>query len=756
MDSDQSKSSNELSPLASARSQNGDDLINTILPSYHMFQSTVSKKLVPNEESFKEDPPRYELSPLNSAGLTPVASRAEGAPAVNLAAAIEQAQRGLVAGEEEEAGEGEAETEDVFNQKSADFWDKTILANVHNLDNLSEEKNELAQNLEVNLVFTQSVCQAGVRPDIIDVAQAEHRQGDYFHGYVTIKNTFSKPIPFDMVYVAFEGILCVKPLPVDLKDKVPNPVVFKFLNMLDLFASWSYANIDRLVTDSGDPHDWCEGETDPQDGTLLSIDVKRMFMPGVTYKRFFSFRIPERLLDDCCDFHSLDIHCRVPPSLGNAYNLNGSNKYHQTNFSFKDFTQVGSFIGYSVSARVIGRASQYGIKSKNDRYVLAAESSMPIRVIPYTISQLYTTSHNYEVNANFKDLLHQATSKIEQGQLVAEGLKNEGAGTLSSFIPLHANSSRTSLSLINDKFRHLYVAPSRADKTPKKEGERFFRHVSLYKKKSLTGAIKGAGTIYISTPQATYDFPYIPPPEFRNPFQGYKSTIRVPIEYSYVCEKNKSGHSMPRIKEISSELVVLTISSRKHEIPIEFNHEMCFDDEIIDDMGFKKPEELNSFETKVIKPFQTLYGSLISLMKKIGFDDSAFRVETKLFKDIKSLASLQMKRITVAMSSVTVFDNESGSLKQCNDLLSLNYEVAESPVNKNFDIHSKKLEVEIDLRDCKSKGFTDNDPKNGFDHMCLVPSFQMCFMSRIYYLRLTIKYRHGVTQILHVPISING
>lgn len=41
---------------------NEDDLINNILPSYHMFQSTVSKNLEPSDENYSIDPPTYEMT----------------------------------------------------------------------------------------------------------------------------------------------------------------------------------------------------------------------------------------------------------------------------------------------------------------------------------------------------------------------------------------------------------------------------------------------------------------------------------------------------------------------------------------------------------------------------------------------------------------------------------------------------------------------------------------------------------------------
>lgn len=740
-----------------SRGHKDDDLINTILPSYHMFQATVSKTLEPNEESFKEDPPRYELSPLNSAGLTPVSSQLNSAGLPNtLASTLDGMMSTNNITTDVLAGIDGTE-ENVFNHNSADFWDRTVLANIHNLESLSGLHNVMTRNLDVDVVFTESVCQLGIRPKIVDLSKTEHHQGDYLHGYVTLKNSLDKPIPFDMVYVAFEGILCARreTQETTATDRAPL-VVHKFLNMLDLFASWSYANITRLSTDNGDPHDWCEGETDPQDGTILSINIKRMFMPGVTYKRFFSFRIPERLLDDCCGNHSLDIHCKLPPSLGYSYSLNKPHKYLVPNLTLKDLSLSKSFVSYAVSARVIGRASHYGVRVRKDQYVLAAEKAMPIRLIPYPLENLYTNMYNHEVSMCFKDLKSRAASKIEQGRLVAESTCSESESTFPSFLRHSANSSRTSLSSLSVKIRHLYVQPSRGEKSHRKAEKKFYRHISLFKKKSLTGSVKGTGTLCLSTPQASYKFTYVPPPEFRNPFQDYHTKINIPIEISYMCDRNDGGKIIPTIKRINAELVVLTISSEKHEIPIEFNHEMCFDDKIVDDMGIKKSEDLNDFEEKVVKPFRKYYSSLISLMKTIGFDDPAFRVETRLFKDIKSLASIQTKKTTLPLSKVSVSENVDGMSVCLPDLQTVEYDKSLSPVSPQFDIYIKKLDVEVDLNNCQWKLSPDSVQRNGLDLICLVPDFQKCFMSRMYYLRLSVKYRHGVTQLIHVPVTIHG
>ncbi|GEQ70651.1 hypothetical protein JCM33374_g4330 [Metschnikowia sp. JCM 33374] len=89
-----------------------------------MCESTISKKLSTNEEGFKEYPPLYEMSPMNSGGVTPVVS----VPADN--GKISEFSFAAIPGQDTEQG-----TAEKFNKNSADYWQSTVIAHVHNLDN---------------------------------------------------------------------------------------------------------------------------------------------------------------------------------------------------------------------------------------------------------------------------------------------------------------------------------------------------------------------------------------------------------------------------------------------------------------------------------------------------------------------------------------------------------------------------------------------------------------------------------------------
>lgn len=748
----------EFLPLNSVRSHEDDQLVNSILPSYHMFQATIRKKLVPEEENFKEDPPTYEMSPLNSAGITPVPSGVQspqGSVYNSFPFPIQ-----------------DTEDEETFNQRSADLWEQTVLANVHKLDPLSE-KNPASKHLRVQMHITDTVCQKGVKPNLIDISDYEFKQGDFIHGYVTIENTLNEPIPFDMVYVVLEGELAVVQTNRGPGEPLHNPTVFKFLNMLDLFALWSYANIDRLATDNGDPHDWCEGETDPYDNTVLSIDVKRLFQPGVTYKRFFSFRLPDKLLDDNCEIHSLDVHCQLPPTLGHAVNLSPAVRPKQevVEKKLKDFSLIDSFVNYKLAARVIGRASQYLPRISKDRYVLAADVTKNLRVVPYSTRPDYREQWTKQVQLQYKAFVETVEEKIQYGKRVLRSRDeaNDGSGLrlsnsstpslLANLTPISSALQPIRLGLDREKLRQLYhVSESLTGKgTSVKSSEpAVYLHLSPYKKRGLTGSSKILGVLSLSTPKTEYGISYVPPQGYRNPLQLYQTKVRIPLDISYSFEKSSGNQVPPEPKKISCELVVLTARSKKHYIPVEFSHDMCFKEQIIDDIDTKlHHDEYDNLDTLVIKPFSEYYSSIVKLLKKIGFDSEEFKVETQLFKDIKSLAMLQTKIINLMVPDVAIGSSTDKSKGSHDTPSSVPWEQAESK-HPQYNVFTKNIELQIDVDRCHLKG--DSPPPHGksaFDYVCLVPDFQQCLMARLYYFRISVKYANGLVQFVNVPVTIS-
>ncbi|KAK6201685.1 BUL1-like protein [Scheffersomyces amazonensis] len=772
---------------------NDDELISNILPSYHMFQSTISKNLTLTNENFSVDPPMYEVSPVSSATPSLMSISALQSPIDHSSTSLDQFPFPLSSVGSNEDNEGH-----TFNEESFQIWENTILANVHKLPNLTKLKDSPTSSLEINITTTEKVCRKGVEPIIIDLSDREFKQGDYIHGYVTILNKSDKPIPFEMVYVVFEGVITILDNKGGVIDANKPLTVSKFLNMLDLFASWSYANIDRLITDNGDPHDWCYGETDPYDNTVLSIDVKRLFQPGVTYKRFFSFKIPEKLLDDICENHSLIRHAEVPPSLGIPRNqFSVSKLFANPETQIRDLTFIDTSISYSVDARIIGRSHDYEYElDKQDKYIIAKESTRPIRVIPFPYqTYVYNRKAIYEESKiYYKAFVDSIRSKIEFG----EDLLNTPPTQRLRVLGLTPQSSRDSFNNDSNKLRQLYDIANinnlnhQFKKNHKQFVDDFYQYLLPYKKKSLTGSVKILGVVSLSTPKGIYSVDYIPPLKFRNGNKKYNTEVVIPLELSYVIENTLSkqfssssassstsitptltpthshshshphSHSQsslpqlnskvqfPEIKSLQVELVTLTIRSKKYPVPFEFTHDLCFKDQEIDS---SKKKEIDNFDSIVIKQFHEYLLKIGHLIKSVG--NEIIKFETQLYKDIRSLAHLQTKYINLSISDYELISKNSNqtSLGIQKSLKTIPWEFEPPNTSHDHELYSKKFDIKIDLNSCHLKGL-DNAGQVGFDYVTLVPSFQTCLMTRLYYFKVVVRLTNGESLVVNVPLSI--
>ncbi|RCK56559.1 Bypass of stop codon protein 5 [Candida viswanathii] len=712
---------------------NEDELINNILPSYHMFQSTVSKNLQPTNENYSIDPPTYEMTPITSETPSLLTPSGIQSPA------NEPNDDNYFTRD----GDLEAAT---FNQESEDMWKNSILANAHKLPNLTHKKNPKSEALHISIQVTETVCQAGIKPILMDPSNKEFKQGDYVHGYVTIKNTSSDPIPFDMVYVVFEGTFTNLDSPTGVVNVDEPSVRFKFLTMLDLFASWSYANIDRLVTDNGDPHDWCNGETDPYDNALLSIDVKRMFQPNVTYKRFFTFKIPEKLLDTACDQYNLPLHTEIPPTLGMDRNsFPPSLLLANQHLIVKDLSFLDSYLSYSVDARIIGKASDYKFPVKKDQYVVAKEVFCPIRVVPKPNLEM---QYNRKALAQEADLYYRAfvdsvVTKVEYGnELMNQKPGYSGAGSLlrPSLSPMMSQDSV--------KLRQLYDVADDTIKNNLHRGknqcdEDIYQCLIPYKKKSITGSTKHLGVISLATIKDTYKIKYTPPTRFGPPPAPTDTEVVVPLELNYFTESPTSSKTIPDIKTIDVEIVSLSIRSRKHPIPIEFTTEMLFSEKEID---IKKNKPAN-FDLIVATQFNNYLSEFHKLIKGIG--NEMLRLETRMYQDVKCLATLKTKYINLPVSNLIYETNTQDGMGATSLVKNLPWVEEQA---ERGQLYTKKFSIRMNLNNCSSK--SNDHPLRGLDKITLVPDFQSCYVCRAYYLKIAVRLNHGDSLVVNVPLNV--
>ena len=720
-----------MSPDNEPQPPNEDELLNNILPSYHMFQSTVSKNLTPTNENYSIDPPTYEMTPITS----------ETPSLLTFSRMQSPVDERLETDNYFPQSDNDSVT---YNQESEDMWKNSILANADKLPNLTHKKNSMSECLQIDIQVTEKVCQSGIKPIFMDPSNREFKQGDYLHGYVTIRNTSDQPIPFDMVYVVFEGTFTtLDTLSGTISTEMP-ALRFKFLTMLDLFASWSYANIDRLITDNGDPHDWCNGETDPYDNTLLSIDVKRLFQPNVTYKRFFTFKIPDKLLDSTCDQYNLPTHTEIPPTLGIDRNsFPPSFLLANQHLIVKDLSFLDSCLAYRIDARVIGKASDYKYKVDKDQYVVSKEASCPIRVVP---------TPNLEMEYNFQQLKQEA-ELYYRAFVDSVMVKIEYGNELLNNKPGYTNTSRPNLSpmMSNDsvKLRQLYDVADDTFKTNLRSGksmrdEDYYQCLIPFKKKSITGSSKYLGIISLSTIKEHYKIRYTPPTRFGKAPPPNDTELLIPLELNYFTESSTQLKNLPEIKAIDVEVVALSIRSKKHPIPIEFTTDMLFAEKEID---IKKSQPAN-FNLLVVARFSNYLNEFHKLIKGVG--NEALRLETKLYQDVKCLASLKTKYINLPISNLVFETTSQNGIGTTTEVKSLQWQEEQSEKGKLF---TKKFAVRMNLNNCSLKS-NDNSSK-GLDRITLVPSFQTCFASRLYYIKMTVRLNHGDSLLVNVPLNIH-
>lgn len=168
---------------------------------------------------------------------------------------------------------------------------------IHIEDDISETNNisvddlyslpKVSSPINVIINVTKHVSIPPNKPEG-EFALKEYTSGDTIHGYCIIENKSSKPIRFEMVYVAFEGYITTI-------DKNKNTRTIKrFLRMVDLSASWSYMNIEM---GTGLRYK-CRGRD--FDDSILGLNHNRILEPGIKYKKFFVFKLPSQLLDTSC------------------------------------------------------------------------------------------------------------------------------------------------------------------------------------------------------------------------------------------------------------------------------------------------------------------------------------------------------------------------------------------------------------------------------------------------------------------------
>ncbi|CAD1810366.1 Bul1 N terminus family protein [Candida parapsilosis] len=685
-------------PLDEGR--DNEELIN-ILPSYQMYRNTISKNLTPTIEDLRLEPPLYDqIQPFQSAPTSP-----------------------------------EPELDDD-NQE-------TILENAHRLKRLTSLNKEVAKSLHVTIHLTKSIGKPGETYSVIDPLSVEYKQGDSIYGVVLVTNKTQQPIPFDMFTVQLEGVLSFGNSNNTLMDQ--SSQTFTFLTMFDFNASWNDGFLDRLKSDHNNPYKADHSNSfDPSDNTYYHLDPKKVFQPGVTYKKFFAFVMPERLLENGCQ-SSLIKHLQVPPTLGVSKSETISSLRHKwkgeaESKKYASITNDLSFtdasISYAVSARVIGRAGNYkqllGGNHSNqllgsDEYVVANEDYVYIRVIPVT--QPVFSLNRAMINQEAKLLYSGLVEDIKQKMATGKEMTRQGHG----LVPFSSNGSEqetnlhpTSSSVELSKMRQMY-------KAKKLDESKVYEVFYPIKKKPVFGASKVAGMLALATPRKEYVMEYVSPPRYPN---HSATTLHIPLDIVYVNDKRSSP---PEFRSISVELVSLTVKSKKHPIPIVIHPEMLFENKT---KGTSPSQD--NFDVLTIKRFQNYALHLSKLMKEAP----ELEVEPEMIKSIKGLAGLTTKYVHLKVQNVG-YESGGAAYASVNSIPWEKQVVnSESTTERFEDVkYVKQLIITANM------GSLEVRPMRLVD-FCLVPDFQNCLIARIYYLKIDVRLQNSEKISLRVPVIL--
>lgn len=709
-----------------------EETIGAILPSYLMYTSTVGLNMntAVQIQSQDREPPRYTrnwvghtldfshlASPTSSLSqlASPSSEYARSSYGVNTPNLCENLYEN-----------NEANTED------------TLLDNIHRLPRIINSDNRISDVVKLEIHFTKDIGEINKQPEYINPSIHEYKRGDTINGYFTIENTSSVTIQYEMFIVHFEGIFMVTD-PKSYENKTPIRL-HKFLDIFEFSASWTEATINRLATESDDVH-VCPQRFDPKDGYSVSLGNKRQLLPKIKYKRFFTFKIPNSLLDSECNVHGLSRHILLPPTIGksNWKNINSSIELDE---SFDDFSLPDTCNYYAISARFIGRKhkleekfspieisiSKKELENKNcDQFIVFKELTSCIRLV----NNSYIPTHDersmklIEDRVILNNLILRIKQKIDNGiELVQsiEGLEYDSNIDMTKYF--------TASELELQKLRQLY----RAQTNRNLKSDPNYESILPVVKKNLTGGYKNFGVFKISTPKTVYCISYIPPASYRETSINQLAktwNLEIPLNLSYICGNTSSHTTHHLIKSISAQFVTLTIRSPKYSIPLEFNHDLIYEQNNAED----------PLKQNFIKPFKEYSLELYELLGVLGKPN--FLVEKRLVEDIKSIVQLQYKTTELYVCNMKI----NGETFNKNTIRWDN-------IDRDGNIGATAV-IGLNLESLSFKNLHSlPESLKSYNRFNFVPDFQTCYMSRLYHIKLSVTLFNGDVAHIRVPVNI--
>lgn len=569
---------------------------------------------------------------------------------------------------------------DIVVEDNSLLLEPRVIDNMNFLDVAADSSFFNYVNLDIHLIDKDTTDEY---PPAIDFRKVEYKPGDEIKGFLLVKNTSNEPLYFKLFYIFFEGIFMVKSAGQTKPRKVQ-----KFIDMVDLVGSYQDCSSDKKVSELTSPY--CRDYYDEHDQTY-SIIKGRKLVPNRTVKRFFSFKIPTRVLDTTCS-EDVTAHLKLPPTIGDQ-NVN-------------DFSFVNTSIDYAVLARFIGHSSNDSVNRDStsitdpnfNGFSILKEAKQSIKLVPKTERSYQSLQTSF---------IEEIDNKIKLGEHLRDMNVNDSPD-LSSIV----TSLEEKLNQNNDtKLNQLYN-PGK-DSESSSRSNNYYMDFLLKEKKMFKPKMFPA---VITTPKINYTIDYN---ALSNQLQnGLPGTVDIPITITFT---NKPM----AIRNVSMSFIAVTMKSEDHPIPIELNHDLLFDNKNIDSR-----DEYNKVLLKEI--CRTKLSKLNSLSQEI--DIEAINIRKDLVDHLQTLANIEVKHNNFKVNDIELVQNNQ-TINHCSDLKLSN---------------SLCMTLRPNIYDLSMRV----PGRNNIEPWSLVPSFQHCHLLRIYYLDVYIHFANDQLVMLKIPVSI--
>ncbi|EAZ63488.2 ubiquitination pathway protein [Scheffersomyces stipitis CBS 6054] len=432
-------SDSPIAPLSSVSSNTQTEYFD-VLPSFQMFQSILKRDDAQFSEDLQTLPPVYgdttNSSPTPPGGLSPTTSATQGNSIDTIINDVssrleeyqlerEHEERGDYLFEDDDSehthtssdAESDHADEHTHNENVAVTMDRYGHSPLDNIDRLPKLTNS---PIDIAIYVTKSVPQPHHKNEL-ETRLKEYTSGDMVNGYIIITNNSNKPVDFGLFTVSLEGTIKATERNTHAEaneaHKYNKILMKKFLKMYDFNASYGYTDVPNSAGIEYEAF-----SIDASDGCVIGLPNERVLKPSTKYKKFFTFRFPNRLLDNSC-IHSILPHILPPPSMGvdstcfynrgQSIQMNKALGYGFLNIRgtpllTKDYSFEDVSVSYTIEAKFIDRIdgkeqhnelSEREINDPNSEadYAISKSSQYFLRFIPDLKEQFqyYNTSFHY-------------------------------------------------------------------------------------------------------------------------------------------------------------------------------------------------------------------------------------------------------------------------------------------------------------------------------------------------------------------------